>query len=72
MSDLFGDGWDVAKLLLYFSDNLVKSYTLDRGVNKISEKYCFDREKNHDGDYVTVGVTGYKPKYPWEVRHFDS
>ena len=68
LGDQFGDGWNTAKLFVYPSDGGVPiMYSLKCGEAIVQKKYCFNPDTQNDGDYIVVGITGYKPTEDWEV-----
>mmetsp|Transcript_5296 Transcript_5296/g.5441 ORF Transcript_5296/g.5441 Transcript_5296/m.5441 type:complete len:993 (+) Transcript_5296:102-3080(+) len=65
--DLFGDGWDTAHLLVLSNTGDHHSYAPSCSENPLVITYCFDLNKNNDGDYTILKIGGYSPSRPWEV-----
>lgn len=68
MGDRFADGWSGAHLVVYPSIGKYLSYTVVCGeANVVKEFFCFDLNIHKNGDFVVLGIVGYKPSYPWEI-----
>mmetsp|Transcript_15755 Transcript_15755/g.15904 ORF Transcript_15755/g.15904 Transcript_15755/m.15904 type:complete len:1792 (-) Transcript_15755:114-5489(-) len=65
--DLFGDGWDSAKLSVISSTEGQVDLFPTCKANPLYTQYCFYEEGNDDGDYVVIAMTGYDPQRPWEI-----
>ena len=69
LTDIFGDGWDTAKFILYDSSSLYHMTAPDcKDGPTMTTQYCFDTVHAKTGDYVTATVFGFNPVHPWEVR----
>lgn len=67
LADSFGDGWSSAHLALFPSDGDDLSFSIPCGTGITLQEYCFDPLTQNTGDFVVLGVVGYKPAYPWEI-----
>ena len=68
LGDQFGDGWNTASLVIFPSDGTTASkYSLKCGDSPMRKKYCFYPDRQNDGDYIVVGIFGFKPAEDWEV-----
>ena len=67
LADEFGDGWDKAKLMVMSSSGNHSSYAPKCGGRPVVKEYCFNPNLSKTGDYVAIGVVGYKPHFAWEV-----
>ena len=66
MLDLFGDGWGSANLLVYGSGGDYVIYGVT-GADRVRRQYCFYPGVHYNGDYVILKITGFMPKFDWEV-----
>ena len=69
LADMFQDGWDVARLVAFSSNGKLNFYGLNTVGKKLPPKgqYCFNSDSNQNGDSFSLIVTGFKPKFVWEV-----
>eukprot|EP00607_Mallomonas_marina_P010346 CAMPEP_0182422840 /NCGR_PEP_ID=MMETSP1167-20130531/8653_1 /TAXON_ID=2988 /ORGANISM="Mallomonas Sp, Strain CCMP3275" /LENGTH=1115 /DNA_ID=CAMNT_0024601255 /DNA_START=643 /DNA_END=3990 /DNA_ORIENTATION=+ len=65
--DLYGDGWDTAKLVMMNSAGCTEYLFPTCESNPLHYQYCFYADGNREGDYAVFKMTGYNPKRPWEI-----
>jgi len=68
MNDKFGDGWNLARLVVYASTGFHRAYELGCGENTRLEHFCFTPEQNTDGDFVILSIVGFRASHFWDVR----
>ena len=64
--DSFGDGWDNARLVVMPSVGSPYSLGPTCSAAVVQSTFAFS-EGHKTGDFVVIGVVGYKPKHSWEV-----
>jgi len=65
--DLFGLGWDSARVLIYKSDRKRLELAPSCQENPLFTTVCFDPEADHDKAYVVLKVVGFAPVRPWAI-----
>ena len=69
LNDKFGDGWNLARLVLYASTGWHRAYDLECAENSRLENYCFHPELNADGDFIVLGIVGFRASHFWDVSY---